>query len=94
MATDIRIDFRTVKVAWIRTIPLQRARGLLREQYEAALKRAGKIFNIVSVSSQRPEYIRDSMALYRTLMLGPGSLTRAQREMLAVVVSSANGCVY
>ena len=94
MVTNTRKEVRKVKMAWIRTICLQRARGLLREQYDTALQRAGKIFNIVSISSQRPEYIRDSMAFYTTLMHGPGSLTRAQREMLAVVVSRANSCFY
>jgi alkylhydroperoxidase family enzyme len=33
-------------------------------------------------------------ALYRELMRGPSPLTRVQREMIAVVVSAANGCRY
>lgn len=32
--------------------------------------------------------------LYEELMRGPSPLTRVQREMIAVVVSAANGCHY
>jgi uncharacterized peroxidase-related enzyme len=38
--------------------------------------------------------LRDSIRLYQTVMFGPSPLTRAQREMLAVVVSRANDCEY
>ncbi len=81
-------------MAWIRQIEKEEATGLLRKQYEAALKRAGKIFNIVKISSLSPPIIRSSMEFYVTLMKRPGALTRAQREMIAVVVSRANDCFY
>jgi len=34
------------------------------------------------------------MAFYRTLMFGPSGLSRAMRELIAVVVSRANRCEY
>ena len=79
---------------WIKVISLDEATGLLKRQYEAALKRAGRIWNIVSLMSQNPETQRDSMRFYKTVMFGESPLSRAQREVLAVVVSKANGCVY
>jgi len=41
-----------------------------------------------------PEQLRSSVDLYLKLMHGSSDLSRAQREMLAVVVSSVNRCHY
>ncbi len=79
---------------YIDIIPLKRATGLLKKQYEAALARAGRIWGIVSIMSPNPRAMRVSMDFYKTLMYGPSPLSRGQREMLAVVVSAANHCVY
>ena len=58
------------------------------------MRRAGRIWNIVAVQSQNPGALRDSMRLYSTLMFGASPLSRAQREMIAVVTSRANDCFY
>ncbi len=57
-------------------------------------KRAGKVFNVVGIQSLHPRVLRASIALYQTLMMGEGALPRWTRELLAVVVSRANGCHY
>jgi hypothetical protein len=41
-----------------------------------------------------PAALRAHYDLYRTLMFGRSELSRAQREMIAVVVSKTNGCHY
>ena len=79
---------------WIRTVPEDDADGLLRREYEAALKRAGKIFHVVSIQSLRPLVLRASIALYQALMIEEGALPRWVRELLAVVVSRTNACHY
>ena len=81
-------------MAWIRIIGLEEATGFLKKEYEAALKRAGRIWNIVSIMSQNPRTMKTSMDLYGAIMHGRSPLSRTQREMLAVVVSSTNHCVY
>jgi len=81
-------------MSWIRSIAPQEASGRLRELYDAAVHRAGKVFGIVRAMSLAPETLDASLALYRTLMFGPSPLSRRQREMLAVVVSRANDCHY
>ena len=81
-------------MAWIRVFSIDEARGFLRKQYDAAIQRAGRIWNIVSVMSQNPQVLGASMDVYLAVMHGESPLSRRQREMLAVVVSSANGCVY
>ena len=78
----------------IRLIGEDEARGALRRQYKRAVKRAGKVFNIVKAMSLRPAVMKRSIALYGEIMLGESALTRTERELLAVVVSHANDCHY
>jgi alkylhydroperoxidase family enzyme len=79
---------------WIRTVLEEEAEGVLRREYDAALKRAGKVFHIVSIQSLRPRVLRASIGLYQALMFEEGALPRWVRELLAVVVSRANHCHY
>lgn len=79
---------------WIRNISDGEATGLLAEQYAAARARAGKVFNIVRMMGLNPAVLRESMELYRAIMFGPSELTRAHRELAAVIVSRANQCFY
>lgn len=81
-------------MAHVHMTPYEDATGICRREYDAALRRAGRIWNIVAIQSQLPEVMRDSLRLYQSLMFGPSPLTRAQREMIAVVTSSANECHY
>jgi len=81
-------------MAWIRTIREDQATGFLKEQYDQAIKRAGRVYEVLKIQSLRPEYIAASIALYQKAMFGPSKLTRAQREMMAVVVAATNHCHY
>jgi alkylhydroperoxidase family enzyme len=81
-------------MAWIETASEEQADGLLARVYGAAIDRAGRVFNILKVQSQNPQALRNSIGFYTTIMLGESPLTRAQREMLATVVSKTNGCHY
>ena len=81
-------------VAHLRLIEVDEATGQLRVEYDAAIGRAGKVFNIVKAMSLRPAVLREAMGLYRAIMFGPSELARTERELLAVVVSNANDCHY
>lgn len=82
-------------MAWIKTIPPAEAEGLLKRLYDAAVERAGKVFQIVRLQSPRPKVLRASIQLYTQVMLDDDSgLTRAQRELIATVVSRRNECFY
>ncbi len=82
-------------MAWIETVGPERATGLLRKLYDAAVKRAGKVYNIVRVQSPRPRVLRSSIQLYLEVMHSRESgLSRAQREMIATAVSQLNDCHY
>ena len=81
-------------MAWIRTISEEEATGDVERQYKAAVKRAGKVFQVVQLQSLRPEIMRTFMELYIKVMHGPSGLTRSEREMVATVVSKTNHCHY
>jgi uncharacterized peroxidase-related enzyme len=82
-------------MAWIRTIPPEEAEGLLKQIYDEAVGRAGKVFNVLRIQSLRPHVLQAGIELYKALMLSPESpLSRAQREMIAVAVSRINHCHY
>jgi len=81
-------------MAHIRLIDEDEAEGPLKEDYDAAIERAGKVFNILKAMSLRPGVLRASMALYREIMFGESGLTRKERELLATVASAEQGCRY
>jgi alkylhydroperoxidase family enzyme len=81
-------------MSYIKTISHEDATGSLKRQYDAALKRAGRIYNVVSVQSLNPPVMDASIKLYHAMMHGPSSLSRRERELIAVVVSRANDCFY
>ncbi|HEU0245829.1 MAG TPA: carboxymuconolactone decarboxylase family protein [Gaiellaceae bacterium] len=81
-------------MAYIRLIDEGGAEGLLAEEYDAAVERAGKVFNIVKAMSLRPGVLRASMALYREIMFGESGLSRKERELLATVASAEQNCDY
>lgn len=79
---------------WIKVFSYEEATGFLKQQYDAAIKRAGRIWHIVSIMSQNPRVLKASMDMYGVLMFGESPLSRGQREMLATVVSAQNHCLY
>jgi alkylhydroperoxidase family enzyme len=81
-------------VPHLRLIDVSEATGALKVEYDAAVGRAGKVFNIVKSMSLRPPVLRRSMDLYRAIMFEPCGLSRQERELLATVVSRANECFY
>ncbi|MBC8329485.1 MAG: carboxymuconolactone decarboxylase family protein [Planctomycetes bacterium] len=54
----------------------------------------GAVDNILRVHALHPAGLRAHLAVYRAAMTGTGGLRRAEREMIAVVVSGLNGCRY
>jgi len=79
---------------WIDVVSAEKATGMLKKLYDDAIKRAGRIWGIVGIMSQNPRAMKTSMDFYSAIMFGSSPLTRGQREMLAVVVSARNHCLY
>ena len=79
---------------WIKRIPFEETEGILKKQFDTAIKRAGRIWHIVHIMSINPSTLRESIKFYTTIMMGESPLTRVQREMLATVVSVELDCFY
>lgn len=82
-------------MAWIQTVEEAEAEGIVKEEYDAAIARAGRLYNIVKLFSVRPKSMRAFVELYKVVMHDDESpLSRGQREMIATVVSKVNQCHY
>ena len=81
-------------MAWIKLTHPENATGLLKQVYDAAAQRAGRVWNILRIMSPNPPVLKASMDFYGAIMHGPSPLSRSQREMLATVVSAKNHCRY
>lgn len=79
---------------YIRQVSDDEAEGAVKRELDRAYKRAGRVWNIVRIMTPNAEVMRTSISFYSALMHGESPLSRAQREMLAVVVSHANDCHY
>lgn len=62
--------------------------------FQKCQEKLGLVPNVLSAYSLRPNKLRNFMAMYNELMLAPSGLSKLEREMVAVVVSSANRCYY
>ena len=81
-------------MAYIKLVADDEATGSLRGYYDAAIARAGRVFQIVRTMSPNPPVLHASMRFYMSLMKGASPLSRQEREMLATVTSRANDCYY
>jgi alkylhydroperoxidase family enzyme len=81
-------------MAWIQTVDPEAADGLLRQEYDEAVRRAGRVFHVLRLSSLNPEVLRAWVAVYKAVMYGPSPLARYERELAATVVSVENRCHY
>lgn len=75
-------------------IDAEEAHGELRAEYEDVQQKRGRVSNVMKAHSLDPKAMKLHLDLYLHLMFGRSTLTRAQREMIAVEVSQANGCRY
>lgn len=81
-------------MAFIKVIEPIEAKGRLKEIYDSLTIQRGRLAEVHKVQSLRPESIVKHMDLYMEIMYSKSELSRAQREMMAVVVSACNGCKY
>lgn len=81
-------------MANIEVIPFESSEGRLKEIYQTLINKRGKLADIHMIQSLNPESIVAHMDLYITIMFGGSPLSREQRELMAVVVSVVNSCIY
>ena len=80
-------------MAWIKWIDEGDATGRLKQIYSRLTTRRG-VDHILKIHSLNPESLEGHVNYYEHLMRGPSQLSRAEREMIALVVSTGNECFY
>ncbi len=81
-------------MAWIKVINKDEATGELKELYDHVLKDDDDVDNILSIHSLHPKTLEAHLMMYEELMRGENNLSKAQREMIGVLVSTLNSCDY
>ena len=66
----------------------------VRGLFERARSKLGFVPNVFRVFALRPEHFRRWRAHFTEVTVGESELTPAEREMIAVVVSAENHCLY
>lgn len=66
----------------------------LRPYFQKCRDKLGFVPNVLKAWLLRPEKLRNFVRLYDELMLGASGLSKLEREMIAVAVSSWNRCYY
>ncbi|HHL72720.1 MAG TPA: peroxidase [Bacteroidetes bacterium] len=81
-------------MAYISYIPEELAGKSLLELYQRFRAPHGDVDHILKIHSHNPPSMLGHYELYKALMFKKSELSRVQREMIAVVVSSTNKCFY
>jgi uncharacterized peroxidase-related enzyme len=66
----------------------------IRERIAAVQEKSGFVPNVFLALARRPEEFRAFFAYHDALMEKPGSLSKAEREMIVVATSGVNQCQY
>ena len=81
-------------LSWLRTPGEEELPPAVLELWAPSLEKLGFVPNVLRLYALRPTHLLAWNAHYEELMKGDSSLSRAEREMIAVVVSVANECAY
>ena len=81
-------------MAFIQVIPESDATGDLAKLYKRFGNPDGSVDNVLKVHSINPESLEAHCTLYVQAMHRKSPLSRAERELIGVVVSKINGCTY
>ena len=66
----------------------------MQRYFDICREKLGLVPNVLRTFSKNQDKLRAFAQYYNTLMLAPSGLSKLEREMIAVVVSSANRCFY
>jgi len=82
------------RIAWLAVPSDDEVPGEVKELWAKPLERLGFVPNVLRIFALRPRHLTAWWRYYDDLMRGDSGLTKAQREMIAVVVSVQNRCHY
>jgi uncharacterized peroxidase-related enzyme len=84
----------TEQISWFPVPAEDEVHESLRGLFRKAKERVGFVPNVFRVYSYRPERLTAWFGHYKQLHEPTANLNAAEREMIAVAVSMANGCLY
>ncbi|MEU3626846.1 alkylhydroperoxidase [Amycolatopsis coloradensis] len=92
----IRLALRRVsrEVRYVRPVPFGRATGLVRDVYRGLERDFGMLAPPVALHSPSPAVLAASWVMLRESLVAAGDTGRADREVVASLVSRANSCPY
>ncbi len=85
---------RKAKLGWFPYLSLETMRDDVKTLIRPAQERLGFVPNVFQTYAWRPDRLVKWHAHYDDIMRGASGLSRAEREMIAVVVSAENRCFY
>jgi uncharacterized peroxidase-related enzyme len=85
---------KTERIGWLRVPDEGSVPAEAKELWELPLERLGFVPNVLRLFALRPGHLVRWWAYYDELLRGESGLTKVQREMIAVVVSTTNRCHY
>jgi uncharacterized peroxidase-related enzyme len=89
-----RAETDTRALAWLHVPAEEDVPAEVKELWETPLEKLGFVPNVLRAFALRPGHLLRWWSYYDELMRGESGLTKAQREMIAVVVSATNRCHY
>ncbi|MEM7540066.1 MAG: peroxidase-related enzyme [Pseudomonadota bacterium] len=66
----------------------------MQKYFQICQEKLGLLPNVLAAYSHNPQHLSAFADFYNALMLGESGLSKLEREMIAVVVSSENHCFY
>jgi uncharacterized peroxidase-related enzyme len=89
-----RIEPDTERIARLHVPDVEDVPDEVKELWALPLEKLGFVPNVLRVFALRPQHLLKWWDYYDELLRGESGLTKTQREMIAVVVSSTNRCHY
>jgi uncharacterized peroxidase-related enzyme len=88
------VAIETEPICWLDVPGADEVPDEVKELWAKPLEKLGFVPNVLRVYAIRPRHLQLWNDFYDELMRGESGLSKAQREMIAVVVSTANRCHY
>ena len=89
-----KAELKAAGQSWLRVPDEEEVPPEVKELWEKPLEKLGFVPNVLRFFALRPRHLLRWWEHYDELMRGESGLTKAQREMIAVVVSATNRCHY
>src|SRR5262247_1535956 len=94
MSHTIFTDNRDERICWLAIPDEAELAEDLGKLFSKAREKLSFVPNVFVTFTVRPEHFRRWFNYFRELMQGESELSVAEREMISVVVSSENHCLY